>query len=214
MERFLNLLGGDAQQRVVTSVIIFFLTTVVSLFVGRWWGRWRARREWSQKNFMHRVIVSLNNFSEGFLKIRTIFERSLEEVFINATAVEKVSSASRLTTPANPMLPIAKDDRWFLLNFILNAVAEEFNEGQVRYDAGLPMKTVTYLLFLTCEAVGPDRIRKVRAMMIRKDMLLNLPDGMPKLEQPWHSDRMDTLRVAAKLYQSEPDNFLALDVYV
>src|SRR5205814_3208914 len=129
------------------------------------------------------------------LKIRTVFERSLEEVFLNPVAVEKVRAASLRTTTGNPLLPIDREDRWYLLNFVLNAVAERFSGGLVRYDAGQPLRPVTYLVFLTCEVVGEDRIRKVRAMLLRKDLLEDFPypDSMPKLEREWHRDRIVTL---------------------
>jgi len=78
----------------------------------------------------------------------------------------------------------------------------------------VPLRPVTYLLFLTSETVGDDRIRKVRAMLVRKEVLLDLPKEMPKLEQPWHADRLETLRKAAEVYRREPDNFLMLEVYV
>jgi hypothetical protein len=203
-------------KKVLTGIIIFFGTTVLSFVVGRWWGKHRAKKEWQTKQFLGRVMVSLNSFAEGALKIRTIFERSLEEVFLNPVAVDKIRRASLQTTVDNPLLPIEKKDRWYLLNFVLNAVAELFTTGLVRYDAGEPLKPVVYLIFLTCEVVGEDRIRKVRAMMVRKDQLVDFPywDGMPKLEQHWHEDRIVTLRRAAELYKKEPDNFLALEIYV
>jgi len=203
-------------KKVVSAIIIFFATTVLSFVVGRSWGKYRARKEWQHKQFLGRVIVSLNSFADDTLKIRTIFERSLEEVFLNPVAIDKVRRASLLTTVDNPLLPMEPKDRWFLLNFVLNAVAELFCPSLVRYDAGEPLKPVLYLVFLTCEVVGEDRIRKVRAMMIRKDQLLDFPywDGMPKLEQQWHGDRIVTLRRAAELYKKEPDHFLTLEIYV
>jgi hypothetical protein len=99
---------------------------------------------------------------------------------------------------------------------VLNAVSEHFSGGMMAYDAGQPLKPVTYLLFLTCEPVGEDRIRKVRAMLLRKDFLEDFPYGeaMPKLEQDWHRDRIVTLRRAAILYKQEPDNFLPIEIYV
>jgi hypothetical protein len=74
--------------------------------------------------------------------------------------------------------------------------------------------SVKYALFLTCELVGDERIRKVRAMLVRQDILLNFPyrDSMPALENPWHADRIKTLRSAADIYTKEPDNFLTLEV--
>jgi hypothetical protein len=203
-------------RRVASGVAVFFGTSVLSFVAGRWWGRYQARKQWQRKLFLGRIIVSLNSLADGWLKIRTIFERSLEEVFLNPVAIDKVRAASLRTTPDNPVLPVAPEDRWYLLNFVLNAVAEHFSDGLLRYDAGQPLRPVTYLLFLTCEAVGEDRIRKVRAMLVRKDLLEDFPYGeaMPKLERDWHADRVITLRRAAELYRKEPDNFMPLEVYV
>jgi hypothetical protein len=206
----------EVMKRAVSGIVIFFGTTVLSFVAGRWWGKYRAKKEWDKKHFLRRITVSLNSLTDGWLKIRTIFERSLEEVFLNTVAIEKVRAASLRTTVENPILPIAKEDRWYLLNFALNSVAERFSDGLMRYDAGQSLKPVTYLLFLTCEVVGEDRIRKVRAMLLRKDLVEDFPYGetIPKLEQHWHRDRIVTLRRAAELYRKEPDNFIALEVYV
>ncbi len=214
MAVFAYILDDDTTRKVLAGVLIFLLTTVLSFVLGRWWGAYRSTQEWDRKQFLGRIIVSLNSFADGYLKIRTIFERSLEEVFINAVAVEKVRAAARMTTPEGPLLPIEPKDRWFLLNFVLNAVAERFAAGQIGYDAGVPLRPVAYLLFLTSETVGEDRIRKVRAMLVRRDVLLDLPTETPRLEQPWHADRLETLRRAAEAYRREPDNFLMLEVYV
>ncbi len=206
----------EVLRRVASGVAVFFATTVLSFVAGRWWGRYQAMRQWRRKQFLGRIIVSLNSFTDGWLKIRTIFERSLEEVFLNPVAIDKVRAASLRTTKESPILPVAPEDRWFLLNFVLNAVAERFTSGLVRYDAGVPLKPVTYLLFLTCEVVGEDRISKVRAMLLRKDLMEAFPytEAMPRLEQEWHRDRVLTLRRAADLYRKEPDNFLPIEVYV
>ena len=211
-----DLADPEMMKRVVTGVIVFLCTTVVCFLAGRWWGRYQARKQWERKQFLGRIIVSLNTFADNWLKIRTIFERSLEEVFLNPVAIGKVRAASLQTTPDNPLLPIAPADRWYLLNFVLNAVAERFSDSLVRYDAGGSLRPVTYLLFLTCEVVGEDRIRKVRAMMVRKELLEEFPypDAMPKLEQEWHADRILTLRRASEVYQKEPDNFLPIEIYV
>ncbi len=202
--------------RVVSGVLVVLLTTVLSFVIGCYWGRYLAHRDWQKKQFLGRIIVSLNSLADGCLKIRTIFERSLEEVFLNPIAIELVRAASLKTTVDNPMLPIEPKDRWFLLNFVLNAVAERFSDGLVRFDAGESRKPVLYLLFLTCERVGEDRIRKVRAMMLRKDFVLDFPyrDTMPQLEKDYHADRVVTLRRAAEVYRKEPDNFLPIEIYV
>ena len=204
---------ADTHKKIVSSVVIFLLTTVASFLIGRWYGSIKAWREWDKKHFLERVIVSLNNFSDGTLKIRTIFERGLEEVFTTPLAVAKVRLASKQTKEGSPMLPLAKEDRWFLLNFVLNAIAEKFTDGLVRFDARGDLQAVKYLICLTCEAVGEVRIRKVRVMMIREEVLLSLPETV-NFESPSQRVRLDTLRHCAEVYRREPDNFLTLEVYV
>lgn len=208
--------ANDSGKKLLAAIIVGILTTVSSFVVGRYWGRWRAHREWHTKDFLGRIIVSLNIFADGYLKIRTVIEKSLEEVFLNQIAIEKVQAASRQCTVENPIMPIAAADRWYLLNFVLNAVAEHFVAGQIRQDAGEKVTVVRYALFLTAELVGEERIRKVRAMLVREELLRNFPylDTMPKLENAWHEDRIKTLRKAAQLYAKEPDYFLTLEVCV
>ena len=207
---------SDSGQRVVLGVVMTVITTVASFLIGRYWGRYKAHREWRRKEFLNRVIVSLNIFADGYLKIRTVMERSLDDVFLNQIAIDKVMEAARKCRPDNPIMPIDKNDRWYILNFVLNAVAEHFVTGQVKQDAGEKVTVVRYALFLTAELVGDERIRKVRAMLVKQEHLREFPytDSLPKLENPWHEDRIKTLRKAAELYAKEPDNFLTLEVCV
>jgi hypothetical protein len=218
---FLLGLNGDEvsaeyTKRVIVTVLVAASTSGVTFLFTWWWARHRAHKQWYAKEFLDRVTVSLNIFADGYLKIRTVMERSLDEIFLNRLAVSKVWAAARATTVENPVMPIKKEDRWFLLNFVLNAVAEHFVEGHIKRDAGLPVTSVKYALFLTCELVGDERIRKVRAMLVRQDLLTDFPypDTLPILENPWHEDRIKTLRAAAALYKKEPDNFLIVEVCV
>ena len=209
-------ISSEYTRRIIITVLVAATTSTATFFAGRWYGRYKARRQWYAKEFLDRIIVSINIFADGFLKIRTVLEKSLDEIFLNKVAVEKVWAAAKATAVDRPVMPVAKEDRWFLLNFVLNAVAEHFVTGHIRQDAGLPVTTVKYALFLTCEKVGDERIRKVRAMLVRHDILADFPyqDSMPKLEREWHADRVKTLRSAAELYKKEPDNFLTLEVCV
>jgi hypothetical protein len=208
--------GGEVTKRLVITILVAAISSTATFFAGKWWGRYKAKRQWQAKEFLDRIIVSLNIFADGYLKIRTVLERSVEEVFLNRLAIDKVEAAARATTPDNPIMPVPKADRWFLLNFVLNAVAEHFVAGNIRQDAGQPVTVVKYALFLTCELVGDERIRKIRAMLVRLDVLANFPypDALPKLENPWHADRIKTLRAAAEMFTKEPDHFLTLEVCV
>lgn len=207
---------SDYTRRIIVTVLVAATTSAVTFLFTWWWARRRAYRQWQAKEFLDRIIVSINIFADGFLKIRTVMEKSLDEIFLNKVAIDKVNAAARATTVDKPVMPIPKEDRWFLLNFVLNAVAEHFVMGHIKQDAGLPVTSVKYALFLTCELVGEERIRKVRAMMIKQELLAEFPyqDSMPKLEREWHADRIVTLRHAAQLYKTEPDNFLMLEVCV
>jgi hypothetical protein len=192
------------------------VVSAVSFVAGRWWGSWKAGRQWKRQEFFDRIIVSLNIFADGYLKIRTVLEDSLATVFLNRIAIDKVTAAAKACTVDNPILPLEKQDRWYILNYVLNEVAGQFATGQVRQDAGVAVTKVKYAIFLTCELVGDERIRKVRAIMLREDVLRDFPypDSLPKLENPWHEDRIKTLRAACKLYATEPDHFLMLEVCV
>lgn len=207
---------NESLQRGLVTLIAAAVSGALSFAVGRWWGRRKAVRDWKTKEFLGRINVSLNTFSDGKLKIRTILERSLEEVFDNTVAVEKVFNAAKRVTEADPILPVAAEDRFFLLNYVLNAVAEQFVWGIIRQDAGLPVRPVRYGICLTCEAVGETRERKVRALMIREDHLKVFPyaETMPGLESEHHVTRVETLRKVVELYQKEPDQFIMLEVCV
>ncbi|HVL15640.1 MAG TPA: hypothetical protein VM529_23920 [Gemmata sp.] len=204
----------DFTRRIIVTVLVAAVTSAATFFFTWWWARRRALKQWASKEFLDRIIVSINIFADGYLKIRTVLERSLDEVFLNRVAVQKVLAAAKATSVDKPVMPVPREDRWFLLNFVLNAVAEHFVAGHIKQDAGQPVTTVKYALFLTCELVGDERIRKVRAMLVRADLLADFPykDSVPKLENPWHEDRIRTLRHAAELYAKEPDNFLVLEV--
>jgi hypothetical protein len=198
------------------GVLIFLCTTVLSFVVGRLWGRYRATLEWSQKRFLGRINVSVNSFVNGCLRIRSLTERSLDEVFLNPVAVAKVRAAAALTTVERPILPLAKEDCWFLLNFVLSSFADRFSAGVIRYDAGLPVQTIVYRLFLTCEKVGDDRIHKVRALLMQEELLRNFPylNSMPELEDPSHADRIVTLRSAVELFSTQPHHFMRVEICI
>lgn len=189
-----------------------FLTAAVALAVGWFLGRWRARAQWKKKEFLDRLNVSLNSIEDGRLLIRTVIEKSCEDVFLNDVAAARVVAAAKQTSESDPILPLPKDDYWYYLNQVLNEVSEKFAEGQLRRDAGLPVRRADYLLCLTCEVAGEMRTRKVRAMLVRKGLLTNLPAVEPKYESPTHTTRWRTLRQLAAIFEKEPVKFMAVEL--
>ena len=194
------------------------LIPVVAAGAGMWWGRRQARREWAKKEFLRRLNVSLNTLVDGKLLIRTLYEGDLDEVFRNDVAVRRVLAAARKTTAANPILPVDKDESWFLLNSVLNTLSQRFAEPVLRRDAGQPVTVVRYVFCLTSEVAGAARTRKVRAMFVREDTLDRFAgeflQAAPQLESPNHDTRVRTLRTMAEKRRAEPHNFMAMEICV
>ena len=121
---------------------------------------------------------------------------------------------ARSTTAENPLLPIPEHERWFYLNSVLNDLSEQFAEGLLKRDMRGTVSTANYLIAITCESAGEMRTRKIRAMVIQKETLLNLPVEMPKLESPLHSIRWKTLQFLAVEYQKNASQFLEVELAV
>ena len=191
-----------------------FVTAGLFMALGWFLGKRRARAEWQKKEFLGRLNVSLNTIQDGKLLIRTLLEKSCEEVFLNQVAVTAVLAAARRTTAEDSLLPLPEGDYWFYLNSVLNEVSEKFAHGQLRRDLGQPVQTETWLLCLTCEVAGEMKTRKVRAMMIRRKLLEQLPAEQPALERPTHSVRFRTLQQLAAAWQTTPERFIELELCV
>ena len=189
---------------------------VAALFMGIGWyiGRRRATAEWRQKQFFGRLNISLNMLKEGHLRIRTIVEKRCDEIFLNSVASETVSRMARKTTEKNPILPLAKDDYWSYLNAVLNEVSERFAPGQLKQDLGLPVTKDRYLICLTSENAGAIRTRKVRAMLIKKKILEELPEEEPKFESANHITRWETIKLLSSQYRKHPEQFLEMEIAV
>jgi hypothetical protein len=192
-----------------------FLTGLGLMALGWLFGKRRALSEWRNKEFLHRLNVSLNILkADQPLLIRTILEKPCADIFLNAVAVEKVTAAARRTTEKQPLLPLPREDYWYYLNAVLNEVAEKFSLGELRRDLGEPVRTEKYLLCLTSEASGEIRTRKVRAMLIQKYALENLPAEPPRFEHPTHTFRWQTLRILAAELQKNPHQFLEMEISI
>lgn len=191
---------------------IKFLTAAAFMVVGWFLGKRRAKAQWRKKEFLNRINVSLNVLRDGKLMIRTILEKTAEEIFLNSVAAEAVIASAGNTSPQDALLPLPEKEYWYYLNSILNEIAEKFAQGQLRRDMGQPVQRELYLLCLTCECAGEMRTRKIRAMMIRKASLESLPAGQPQFENPTHLTRWETLRQLASSWKAKPHCFLEMEV--
>lgn len=191
---------------------IKFLTGLFIMGVGWFLGQRRAKSNWQKKEFLDRLNVSLNTIDQKTLLIRTILEKSCKDVFLNDVAVARILETSGQTSEADPTLPLPEADYWYYLNSVLNEVSEQFAEGQLRRDMGMPVTVRKYLICLTSECAGELKTRKIRAMLIQRDLLQSLPEEQPQLESPHHVTRWQTLQKLAKLRVSHPYRFLEIEI--
>ncbi|HEV7299913.1 MAG TPA: hypothetical protein VGN72_11160 [Tepidisphaeraceae bacterium] len=188
------------------------IVSLGALVIGTWWGKRRARAEWSRKRFLDRINFSLNLIHDGTLQIRTLAEMNCKQVFLNEVAVERILAAAAKTSADDAILPLPSDERWYMLNAVLNEISERYSAGFLKRDMGLPVRTANYLICLTYENAGDLKTRKIRAMIVRKDLLLNLPADPPRLERPHHAIRFNTLKQLAASYTADPSNFLDVEI--
>jgi len=208
---------GDLLQTIrnlATEHGIKVLTAAAFTLAGWLIGRWRAARSWRNREFFNRLNVSLNSIHVGKLLIRTVLEKTCEEIFLNSHAVDRLLKAAQRTTKEDPFVPIEKSDRWFYLNAVLNELSETFASGLFRREAARPHQAIRYLICLTNECDGEVRTRKIRAMVIRKELLINLPKEQPALESPNHQIRWKTLQQMQKEYVADPTRFIEAEIVV
>lgn len=175
-------------------------------------GWWRARNKWERKEFFERINFSLNSINDGKLQIRTLMEKACDDVFLNQVAVAKLLEASQKTTQEDPLIPLGHEDYWFYLNAALNEVSEKFAAGFVLRDLGREVTPHDYTLCLTNECDGAVRTRKIRAMLIRTEILKNLPEEIPELESKNHVTRWKTLCTMARLLETQPHLFFRVEL--
>lgn len=187
---------------------------VAAAFTGAGWlfGWQRTRRQWRRREFFHRVNFSLTSIVDGTLQIRTLAEKSCDDVFLNEAAVTQITTAALNTKPGLPLIPLPSDDYWFFLNAVLNEVSEQFAGGLMASDAGLPVRKTPYIIAITNEADGDVRTRKIRALLLKKDMLSKLGTEAPNFESPNHRIRWETILHIAKEIRKSPDRFLELEI--
>ncbi len=188
------------------------ITAAGFMIVGWFFGKRKASKDWEKREFFDRLNVSLNIIRDGKLKLRTLNETRCELLFPNSKAAQAVIDAAKKTTLEDPILPLPEKDYWYYLNAVLNEISEQFATGALREDLGLPVTCDQFVICLTSEVDDNVRMRKVRAMVIRKSLLENLPEERPKLARKGHDTRWKTLCKLAKAFQATPNRFLVIDL--
>jgi hypothetical protein len=207
MKMVLNSLSDYLSGNWPELVWIIIVAGFASYYAGR-----KSRTRWKQRDFLDRLNVSLTSIDQGFLKIRTLFEMDVDEVFLNGVASSKIVALAKRTTTADPFIPIAKDDVWYYLNPVLNEISERYSLGYLQADAGRAVTNERYLLCLTCERAGAVRTQKIRGMVVRQGLLKALPEEEPAYESPSHVTRWKTLQQMAQRYRDRPEDFLIVEL--
>lgn len=195
------------------------IAALLILTVGWLWGRWRSSLAWRKKEFRNRIVLALNHTEQQgdktALKLRTLFERNIQDVFHNSTMIEVVNKAINEVNDEDPLLPLPKEDSWYVLNAILNQIAEQFARGTLAKNMGCPVTSKWYLFCLTFEKDGGIRMHKLRIMLIQKEALLNFPDsGDIELESEKHKLRIETLRKMKKEFTQRPHLFMDMEICI
>jgi hypothetical protein len=189
------------------------ISTALALAVIGWFlGMRQARQQWRKQEFLDRVNFTLTRIENGTLKIRTLVEKSLDDVMLNKYASQMLIKQAHKTTAKDPLIRFAKEDAWNYMNPALNELSELFAEGHIRKDLGLPVTSGQYIMALTNEKAGPVRTHKIRVMIFHKNLITNLPAEIPKFTSPSHSTRWETLCTLAQSYKTEPHFFQEVEL--
>lgn len=200
----------------IPTPVVGVLSSIATLIANRWWRLYQARKRWRESDSVTRVNIGFNIFSEGKLKIRTIMERSIDEIIYNDHLKEHLLAAAARCTHEEPLITgIPAREHHFILQCFVNETAEHFSAGFASEDSGVPGRSTMYLMFLTSEPAKGERHRKIRAMLIKRELLVDFPftKKMPQLEAPGHADRVRTLQHAAELYHKSPDHFAPFEIF-
>ena len=219
------ILWGAGVQEVSFQLLEQLLGLFGGLFIGWFWGQWQGKKNWKRKEFRDSLMVSLNAVEffpqaapgepVASLKLRTLFQRDLPTLLHNQVMRDSVQTAMKKTSPGNPLLRFSKDDSWFILNAILNQIAEQFAQGEVKAEMGLAVTKRWYTFCLTYEKEGEMRQWKPRALLFDREKFLAFPNtGEIELESPHHQARVATIRSLKQEQHQNPHLFMEIELSI
>jgi hypothetical protein len=190
---------------------------VIILLVGWMWVTLRSIQAWRKKQFRDRVLLSLNSLDKKgdktTLKLRTLFERDIHDVFQNNQMEKLVQEAVTQVSENDPLLHLSQDQAWYVLNAVLNRISEQFASGLLKRDMGIPVTSKWYTFCLTFEKEGGVRIQKLRIMLMEKELFNNfLNAGEIGVESDKHLFRIQTLRLLRQEYDKNPHLFMNIEL--
>lgn len=186
-------------------MLIVLFTSFWGWFIAR--RRWKARQDYNVVHFAQNTVqlrpTGENNAMEPWL-ILDGNEDPLDKIVTHPIAAKLIRKAAKKTTEFQPFLRFDPDDRWYVLNHILLAIAEDAKAAtRAKLSTKAVVDEVPCVFALTYERYPRMRQGKIRIMLIRQSVF-DHPEEMDhdfRFEAPSHSDRVKTLRLMREDYR-------------
>lgn len=171
---------------------------------------YKNRSKYKNRIFLDKINFSLNEITkDGKLLMRTLEERSADDVWQSSVAVNMVAQAAKETTETEPFLQFEDpEDLNFMKRCALNTLSTRFASAFVARSVGLPIKAKNFVYGITCEKYPRIRKQKIRIMVVAEEQLIanlqgDFADCIDTEGKFTREDRVKTLKRMAELYTKE-----------
>lgn len=212
---FVNLVISFVQEHWLKALGALSLTVASSLFGAFWaWRSWRSREDLDVIHYSQNTIemrpTGPDRSQERWLILDVYAENPLHEEISHPVPRRLIQRAAAKTTADQPFLLLPKHDRWYVLNLIRLAIAEQFRIGTAaKFATGAKVEVVECVFALTFERYANMPQGKIRVMIARR---LEMDDpsafaGTFRFESATHADRITTLQRMQADYSSGKENW-------
>ncbi len=184
------------------------------------WRKWRTRQDTGLIHISQNTIEirpANNGDKEPWLILDVHREDKLSKCVENPIPRYAIEKAAKKTTADQPFLEFPEADRWYILNIVRLAIAEQFAQGTAAKMAkDAKVETVQCVFAMTYERYPGMRQGKIRVMLIREEDLLEFDkyEGKLKFESLSHSDREVTLLAMRKDFKKGKLSRYCMDVRI
>lgn len=182
------------------------VTLVVSLASSVWgwiWGRrkWRSRQDMGVIHYSQNTIegrpTGPDGTNENWLILDVWAEDQLKDEVSHPVPRRLIRQAAGRTTVDQPFLLFPEKDRWYVLNIIRLAIAEQYRTGAAAKMARqATVETVECMFALTFERYPNMKQGKIRVMIAPKSLFDDecaIHTGL-RTESASHKERITTLQ--------------------
>ena len=184
----------------LSHIVIFLILstiTATALYL-------RERYEWKSGRFGKRVNISLNVLANGVLRIRTVHEHTMQDIFLSSYARKLLAKAAKKTTISDPFLHFENErDAWLVYNDVINMISSMYSGHMLSAAAQGRLDETQFLIAITWERDEEVRIQKYRVLLVQENVLNELESrSNPDLEVPHHRPRIAALQMMRKQFQA------------